>query len=85
MMKYNPLSVVRDCLSNIFSATAHLDQIDSIRNLRTHQAVVTRDPLGRVVIIVPVMIVQGLQQEGSDAVKASFPLPLDFWKIMLEI
>jgi hypothetical protein len=36
-----PLSAVRDCLFNIFSATPHIGGRSSIRNLRTRHAVVT--------------------------------------------
>jgi len=35
------LSVVRDCLFNIFAATLHIEGHSSIRNLRTPHAVVT--------------------------------------------
>jgi hypothetical protein len=38
----HPLSAVRDCLFTTFTA---LQAFVSIRNLRTRQAVVTRDPL----------------------------------------
>jgi hypothetical protein len=37
----HPLSVVRDCLFNIFAATLHIGDRSSIRNLRTRHAVVT--------------------------------------------
>ena len=36
-----PLSAVRDCLFNLFAATLHIRGHSSIRNLRTHHAVVT--------------------------------------------
>ena len=34
-------SAVRDCLFNLFAATLHIGGRSSIRNLRTHHAVVT--------------------------------------------
>ena len=37
----HPLSPVRDCLFNIFTATLHVGGRSSIRNLRTRHAVVT--------------------------------------------
>jgi hypothetical protein len=37
----HPLSVVRDCLFNIFAATLHIGSRSSIRNLRTRHAAVT--------------------------------------------
>ena len=37
----HPLSAVRDCLFNIFSATIHIGGCSSIRNLGTRHAVVT--------------------------------------------
>jgi hypothetical protein len=37
----HPLSAVSDCLFNIFAATLHIGGRSSIRNLRTHHAVVT--------------------------------------------
>jgi hypothetical protein len=37
----NPLSAVRDCLFNTFAATLHIRGRSSIRNLRTHHAIVT--------------------------------------------
>jgi len=37
----HPLSVVRDCLFNLFAATLHIGGRFSIRNLRTRHAVVT--------------------------------------------
>ena len=37
----HPLSAVRDCLFNIFTATLHIGGCSSIRNLRTCHAVVT--------------------------------------------
>jgi hypothetical protein len=41
----HPLSAVRDCLFNIFSASPpYLEGVSSIRNLRTRHGVVTRDP-----------------------------------------
>ena len=42
-----PLSAVRDCLFNIFAATLHIGDRSSIRNLRTHHAVVTGTDLSR--------------------------------------
>ena len=39
-LKDHPLSVVRDCLFNIFAATLHIEGRSSIRNLRTPHAVV---------------------------------------------
>jgi len=39
--KNHPLSVVRDCLFNIFAVTLHIGGRSSIRNLRTRHAVVT--------------------------------------------
>jgi len=38
----HPLSVVRDCLFDIFAATLHTVGRSSTRNLRTRHAVVTR-------------------------------------------
>jgi hypothetical protein len=38
------MSAVRIFLFNIFVTTLHLEAVSSIRNLRTHHAVVTRDP-----------------------------------------
>ena len=43
----HPLSAVRDCLFNIFAATLHIGGRSSIRNLRTHHAVVTGTHLSR--------------------------------------
>ena len=43
----HPLSVVRDCLFNIFAATPHIGGRSSIRNLRTRHAVVTGIHLSR--------------------------------------
>jgi hypothetical protein len=37
----HPLSAVRDCLFNIFTATLHIGGRSSIRNLRTRHAVMT--------------------------------------------
>ena len=37
----HPLSAVRDCLFSLFAATLHIKGRSSIRNLRTHHAVVT--------------------------------------------
>jgi len=37
----NALLAVHDCLFNIFTATLHIGGRSSIRNLRTHHAVVT--------------------------------------------
>ena len=37
----HPLSAVRDCLFDIFAATLHIGGRSSIRNLRTHHALVT--------------------------------------------
>ena len=37
----HPLSAVRDCLFNLFTATLHIGGRSSIRNLRTRHAVVT--------------------------------------------
>ena len=42
-----PLSDVRDCLSNIFAATLHIGGCSSIRNLRTRHVVVTGTRLPR--------------------------------------
>ena len=44
----DPLSAVRDCLFNIFSATLHIGGRSSIRNPRTRPAVVTGTHLSRV-------------------------------------
>jgi len=41
-LEYYPLSAVRYCLINIFTATFHIGGRSSIRNLRTRHAVVTR-------------------------------------------
>ena len=38
----HPLSAVRDCLFNLFTATFHVGDHSSIRNLRTRHAVVIR-------------------------------------------
>ena len=43
---YN-LSAFRDCLFNIFAATLHIGGRSSIRNLRTHHAMVTGTHLSR--------------------------------------
>jgi hypothetical protein len=43
----HPLSAVRDCLLNIFAATLNIGGRSSIRNLRTHHAVVTGTHLSR--------------------------------------
>jgi len=43
----HPLSAVRDCLFNIFSATLHKGGRSSIHNLRTRHAVVTGTQLPR--------------------------------------
>jgi hypothetical protein len=40
-LEVNPLSAVRDCLFNIFTATLHIGGRSSKRNLRTHHVVVT--------------------------------------------
>jgi hypothetical protein len=40
-LEKHPLSSVRDCLFNVFSATLHIGCRSSIRNLRTRHAVVT--------------------------------------------
>ena len=37
----HPLSAVRDCLFDLFATTLHIGGRSSIRNLRTHHAVVT--------------------------------------------
>jgi len=37
----HPLSVICDCLFNIFAATLHIGGHSTIRNLRMHHAVVT--------------------------------------------
>jgi len=42
-----PLSAVRDCLCNVFTATLHIGGCSSIRNPRTRQAVVTGTHLSR--------------------------------------
>jgi hypothetical protein len=42
-----PLSAVRDSLFNIFAATLHIGGRSSIRNQRTHHAVVTGTKLTR--------------------------------------
>ena len=47
-----PLSAVRDCLFNIFAATLHIEGHSSIRNLRTHRAVVTGTHLLRTVVCI---------------------------------
>jgi hypothetical protein len=41
----HPLSAVRDCLFSIFTAILHIGGRSSIRNLRTHHAVMTGSPL----------------------------------------
>jgi hypothetical protein len=46
-----PLSAVRDCLFNIFSATLHIVGRSSIRNLRTRHAVPTETRLSRDAIL----------------------------------
>jgi hypothetical protein len=46
-MEDRPLSAVRDCLFNLFSATLHTGGRSSIRNLRTRHAVVTGTHLSR--------------------------------------
>jgi len=43
----HPLSVLRDCLIDIFAATLHIGGRSSIRNLRTRHAVVTGTHLSR--------------------------------------
>jgi len=43
----HPLSLVCDCLINIFAVTLHIGDRSSIRNLRTRQAVVTGTHLSR--------------------------------------
>jgi len=43
----HPLSAVRDCLFNILAATLHIGGRYSIRNLSTHNAVVTGNHLSR--------------------------------------
>ena len=47
-LERHPLSAVRDCLFNIFSTTLHIGSSSSIRNLRTHHAVVTGTHLPRI-------------------------------------
>ena len=47
----HPLSAVRDCLFNIFAATLHIGGRFSIRNLKTHHAVVTGTHLSRTVLV----------------------------------
>jgi hypothetical protein len=44
----HPLSPVRDCLFSIFAATLHIGGRSSVRNLRTHHAVVARTHLSRI-------------------------------------
>ena len=44
----HPLSVVRDCLFNIFAATLHIGGRSSIRNFRTRVTVVTGTHLSRI-------------------------------------
>ena len=46
-LENHPLSAVRDCLSNIFTATLRTAGRSSIRNLRTRHAVVTGTHLSR--------------------------------------
>jgi len=41
MLEDHPLSVVHDCLFNIFAATLHIGGHSSNHNLRTRHAVVT--------------------------------------------
>ena len=43
----HPLSAVRDCIFNIFTATLHIGGRSTIRNLRTRRAVVTGTLLSR--------------------------------------
>ena len=43
----HPLSAVRDCLFNIFTATLHIGGHSSIHNLRMHHAVVAGTHLSR--------------------------------------
>jgi hypothetical protein len=43
----HPLSAVRDCLFNIFTATLHIGGRSSIRNLRTRHAAMTGTHLSR--------------------------------------
>jgi hypothetical protein len=40
-LKHHPLSAVRYCLFNVFSATLHIGGLSSIRNQRTRHAVMT--------------------------------------------
>jgi len=40
-LENHSLSVIRDCLFNMFAATLHIGGRSSIRNLRTHHDVVT--------------------------------------------
>jgi hypothetical protein len=47
----HPLSAVRECLFNIFVATLHIGARFSIRNLRSHHAVVTGTHLPRSTVI----------------------------------
>jgi hypothetical protein len=51
ILEDHPLSAVRDCLFNIRSYPPYLEAF-SIRNLRTHPAVVTKDPPNMLVLLV---------------------------------
>jgi len=51
-----PLSAVRSCLFNIFTATLHIGGRSSIHNLRTRHAVVTGAHLSRMAFLYPLFI-----------------------------
>jgi len=52
----HPLSVVSDCLFNIFAATLHIGGRSSIRNLMTRRAVVTGTIIVKLVIMIIIII-----------------------------
>jgi len=56
----HPLSVVRDCLFNLFAATLHIGRGSSIRNLRTRHAVVTGTPYDMARCTILLVITQNL-------------------------
>jgi hypothetical protein len=51
----HPLSAVLDCLFNIFAATLHIGGLSSIRNLRTHHAMVTGTHLSQPPVVLVVL------------------------------
>jgi len=46
-LEEHPLPAVRDCFFNIFAATLHTEGCSSIRNMRTHHAMMVGTHLSR--------------------------------------